>query len=87
LQEYTNSDVAWVDATTTALFFTAMYAMARKKIEHWIFWILGNSISIPLYIYKGLEVTAIQYLVFLILAIWGFISWFKILEQNESQTS
>lgn len=82
LSEYTDSDVPWVDAVTTSLFFTAMYAMARKKIEHWIFWILGDAISIPLYIYKGLQVTALQYVVFLILAIWGFLSWYRILEKR-----
>lgn len=82
LSEYTDSDVPWVDAVTTSLFFTAMYAMARKKIEHWIFWILGDAISIPLYLYKGLQVTAIQYVVFLVLAIWGFMSWYRTLEKR-----
>lgn len=77
LSHYTDSDVAWVDAFTTAMFVTAMYAMAKKKIEHWIFWILGNAVSIPLYMYKGLPVTAVQYVIFLILAIWGFAVWYR----------
>lgn len=82
LSSYTDSDVAWIDAFTTSVFLTAMYAMARKKIEHWIFWILGNAVSIPLYLYKELPVTALQYIVFLVLAIWGFAVWFKDLEKR-----
>lgn len=82
LSAYTDSDVAWIDAFTTAVFLTAMYAMARKKIEHWIFWILGDAVSIPLYIYKGLPVTSVQYVVFLALAIWGFAVWYRDLEKQ-----
>ena len=82
LSEYTNSDVAWVDAFTTSMFVTAMYAMAKKKIEHWIFWILGNAVSIPLYLYKELPVTSIQYVVFLVLAIWGFAVWYRKLSEQ-----
>ena len=41
-----------IDTFTTAIFFIAMWLMARKKIEHWFFWITGNLISIPLYVAK-----------------------------------
>lgn len=85
LDAYTDSTVAWVDAFTTAIFIVAMYAMARKKIEHWIFWIVGDAVSIPLYMYKGLPVTALQYLVFLIIAIWGFAVWFRDLEKQAAE--
>ncbi len=43
-----------LDTFTTALFFVGMWLMARKKIEHWIFWIVGDIISIPLYLFKEL---------------------------------
>ena len=75
LKGYTDSDVPLIDSFTTALFFVAMILMARKKIENWIAWIIGDLISVPLYFYKGLVLTSIQFLVFLGLAIAGYISW------------
>ncbi len=80
-----DSWTAYVDTITTAIFFVAMYLMARRKVESWIFWIIGDIITIPLYFYKGLTISSIQYLIFLILAILGYISWKKILN-NSNQT-
>lgn len=67
----------YLDTFTTAIFFTAMWLMANKKIEHWIFWIIGNLISIPLYFVKGLGFSSIQFTIFLILAIIGYMQWKK----------
>ena len=77
-----DSWTAYVDTITTAIFFVAMYLMARRKVESWIFWIIGDVITIPLYFYKGLTISSIQYLIFLILAILGYISWKKILNSS-----
>ena len=76
---------AYVDTFTTALFFVGMWLMAKRKIENWIFWIVGDLISIPLYFYKGLTLTSLQFCVFTILAIWGYQSWKN--EYNKSQLS
>lgn len=68
----------WVDYTdmlTTALFLMAMWLMARRKIEHWLLWIVANTISVPLYFYKGFTFTAIQYVVFTLIAIWAYYEW------------
>lgn len=65
----------YVDTFTTGLFFVAMFAMAKRRIEHWLFWIVGNIMSIPLYYFKGYTITSLQYFVFLILAILGYIEW------------
>ncbi len=77
-----NSWTAPVDTFTTALFFVGMWLMARRKIAHWIFWIVGDVISIPLYLYKGLTLTSFQYLIFTIIAIFGFIEWKKVYNSN-----
>lgn len=77
LKTYTDSTVPTIDAFTTAIFIVGMWLMATKKVENWIYWIIGDIVSIPLYFYKGLVFTSFQYLVFLILAIIGFISWRK----------
>jgi len=71
----TDSDVPNVDALTTAIFMTAMWLMSRKRIEHWIYWIIADAISIPLYIYKDLALTSVQYGLFLIIAIFGYLEW------------
>mgnify|MGYP001581641581 FL=1 len=69
--------VAYVDTLTTALFFVGMWLMAKRKIENWYFWIIADIISVPLYLYKGLTFTSIQYFGFTILAIFGFLAWKK----------
>ena len=66
---------AYVDTFTTAIFFVGMWLMARRKIEHWLFWIVGDLISIPLYFYKGLTVTSFQYIIFTIIALQGYRVW------------
>ena len=77
---------AYVDSVTTAIFFVGMWLMARRKIENWIYWIIGDIISVPLYLYKGLAFTSFQYLGFTVLAVLGYIEWKKILNKNR-QTS
>ncbi len=68
---------AYVDTVTTAIFFVGMWLMAKKKIENWIYWIVGDIISVPLYLYKGLVFSALQYFIFTIIAILGYIVWKK----------
>ena len=84
LVRFTDSDVPILDALTTSLAVTGMYLMALKKIEHWLFWIACDLISIPLYIYKGLPFTSFQFLVFTYLATLGWISWKRKLMMSES---
>jgi nicotinamide mononucleotide transporter len=69
--------VAYVDTLTTALFFVGMWLMAKRKIENWIFWIVADIISVPLYFYKGFTFSSLQYLGFTIIAIFGFLAWKK----------
>ena len=72
----------YFDTFTTGIFFAAMWMMANKKIEHWLLWIGGNIISIPLYFIKGLGFSGIQFTIFLGLAILGYIEWKKSLNKN-----
>ena len=73
---------SYIDNITTAIFFVGMWLMAKRKIENWIFWIIGNVISVPLYFYKGLTFTSLQYFIFTIIAISGYYSWKKILNKS-----
>ena len=67
--------VSYIDILTTSIFFAGMWLMARRKIESWIFWIIGDIISVPLYLYKGLAFTSFQYFIFTFIAILGYYKW------------
>ncbi len=66
---------AYVDTLTTALFFVAMWLLALKKLENWLFLLVGNVISIPLYFYKGLIFTSFQFMLFVVISIYGYRAW------------
>ena len=68
---------AYVDSITTAVFFVGMWLMAKRKLENWIYWIIGDIISVPLYLYKGLAFTSFQYFGFTFIAIFGYLAWKK----------
>jgi nicotinamide mononucleotide transporter len=72
----------YIDVITSGIFFTAMWYMANKKLENWTLWIIADVITIPLYAYRGLGMLSLQYLVFTILAIQGYIEWKKSLNNN-----
>ncbi len=74
----------FLDTFTTGIFFAAMWLMANKKLESWTLWIVGNIVSIPLYFVKGFGFTGIQYSVFLVLAIFGYIEWRKQIKLKET---
>jgi len=74
--------VAYADTITTAIFFVGMWLMAKRKIENWIFWIIGDVISVPLYLYKGFTFTSFQYLGFTFIAIFGYLAWKKNLNKQ-----
>ena len=75
----------YLDTFTTAAAFVAMWLMANKKIESWIFWIITNIVSIPLYFVKGYGFTGIQYTIFFVLAFLGYKEWKKNLnKQNQT---
>ncbi|WP_282079855.1 nicotinamide riboside transporter PnuC [Aquimarina algiphila] len=77
-----NNWTAYIDTLTTAIFFVGMWLMARRKIENWIFWIVGDIISVPLYFYKGFTFTSFQYLLFTVIAIFGYLKWKKNLDNS-----
>jgi nicotinamide mononucleotide transporter len=75
LKTFTNSTVPLADAFASATAYTGMWLMARKKLENWLWWIATNIAAIPLYFIKGYVFTSFQYLVFLVLAVMGWVEW------------
>ena len=70
-----------LDILTSGIFVTAMWLMANKKLENWILWIIGNVITIPLYLSSDKIILSIQYVIFTILAVQAYIEWKKSLSK------
>jgi nicotinamide mononucleotide transporter len=77
LSKYSDSDVPFWDSFTTASAFVAMWLMAKKKVENWVFWIITDVVSVPLYFYKSLILTSFQFMFFTVLATLGLFAWIK----------
>ena len=82
INDYDIQSANYIDIFTSGIFFTAMWFMANKKLENWTLWIFADLITIPLYAYRGLGMLSLQYLIFTILAIYGYIEWKKNLSNN-----
>lgn len=74
-EDFAPGAIPSVDAFASATAYTAMWLMAKKKVESWYWWIATNIASIPLYFVKGYVFTSVQFLVLLILAIAGLVTW------------
>ena len=75
LSNYTDSTVPYIDSFTTAICLVGMWLMTLKKIENWVMWIIADLICIPLYWYKGLPLSSLQFVFFTALAISGYMEW------------
>lgn len=67
----------FADALTTAVSLAAQWLLNYKRLENWLVWIFVDVLYVPLYLYKGLHLTAVLYGVFLVMAIIGFLRWRK----------
>ena len=71
-----------LEAIITALNFVAMWLMAWKRLEHWLLWIVGDFMCIPLFVHKDYPLGVIQFLVFIVIAYLGYKEWkLKAVEQ------
>lgn len=83
LVRFTDSPVPYWDAVTTALSIVATWMLAQKKIEHWLLWVVVDAISIGLFLVKELYPTTLLFLVYTILAVYGYYEWRKELNADE----
>jgi len=82
-KEFAPEAIPWADALASAAAYTGMWLMAKKKLESWIWWIVTNIASIPLYFIKGYAFTSVQFIILLILAIAGWKSWSDKIKQGQ----
>ena len=77
LANWTDSDVPYIDGFCTAMSFVAQFLMTRKVLQNWLLWVIVDIAYIPLYLYKGLLLTALLYIAFAIIAWNGYRNWKK----------
>jgi nicotinamide mononucleotide transporter len=75
LDHATDSDVPWFDALPTAASITGQVLLGRKFVDNWAVWLLVNLVSVALFAYKGLWLTALLYAVFALLSVVGWRTW------------
>lgn len=74
--------VEYVDVAVAATCFVAMWFQAQRRINHWYLWTIGNVVMVPLMFYKGYGITALQYMVFVVLALVGLRLWKQSLQAS-----
>ncbi|MEJ6583605.1 MAG: nicotinamide riboside transporter PnuC [Crocinitomicaceae bacterium] len=76
-ENYTNQANPYIDAFTTLYSLSATYMVTKKILGNWIYWIIIDLVSIYLYAQRDYNLTAVQYGLFTILAVFGFFAWRK----------
>ena len=84
LINYTDSNVPWWDAFTTALSIIGMWMLARKYLEQWLVWIVVDVVCVGLYIYKDLYFTAGLYALYVVIGVFGWLNWKKLMNRKMS---
>ena len=79
LKTVTDSPVPIGDAFTTAVSIVAMWMLAQKYLEQWLLWIVVIIVSTNLYFWKGLYPTGILFIVYVIVAVLGYMKWKKLM--------
>jgi nicotinamide mononucleotide transporter len=86
LIQFTDGQAPWVDAFIASASLTAQYLLAKRYHANWTYWIVVDIVSIPLYLARGLFAFAILYVIFLGLAIAGWITWYWALKKQTELT-
>lgn len=84
LTNYTNSDVPLWDSLVTAFAWAGMWLMAKRKIENWVLLNISNFLAVPLLIHKELYLYAALTAFLFVVAIFGYMNWYKILKQQKN---
>ncbi|TAG47850.1 MAG: nicotinamide riboside transporter PnuC [Betaproteobacteria bacterium] len=75
LSKFTDTDVAWADAFVTSGSVVGTVLLGRKYVENWLVWLVVNAASVALFIHKNLLLTALLYILFFVMAAWGWRAW------------
>ena len=87
LKLFTDAALPFFDALVTCGAVVATYMVAKKLLENWIYWLVIDSISILLFISRGLLPTAFLFGIYVVIIFFGYKSWNKILKENNAVTA
>lgn len=87
LDTQTPSTVPFWDSVTTMLSLLAVYGQAMKRWESWLIWMTADVVYVPLYLHKGLTLTAILYVGFFLLCVKGLLDWRRDMRLRETATA
>jgi nicotinamide mononucleotide transporter len=82
LGHYTDGQQPYIDAGLSVVSMAGQWMMARKYLETWAIWIAVNVVSVPFFLFRGEYPTALQYFVFLGLAVSGLRQWHRSLRAS-----
>ena len=75
MDNYTRADFAYLDSATTVFAVFTTYMLAQKILENWLYWIIIDAVSIYIYIEKAFYLTAVLFVIYTFLALFGFYQW------------
>lgn len=82
LTTFTDSTVPGLDSFTTALCIVAYWMLSRKYVEQWLVWLVVDAVTVGLYLYKGIPLTAALYALYTCLAVVGYLRWLKMIPKR-----
>ena len=86
LEKLTNAALPFIDSLTTWGAIVATYMVAKKLLENWIYWFVIDSISVFLFYSRGLFLTSMLFLFYLIIIYFGYKSWTQIRDEMNGTT-
>ena len=86
LSRFTNSTVPVLDAFTTALSVVGIWALARKYLEQWFVCIIVDIVTSALYFYKDIPFKASLYALYVVIAVFGYVKWRKMMQVESEKT-
>lgn len=82
LSTYTSAKMPIIDSFTTVFSIIATYMVAKKILENWLYWIIIDVVSIYIYINRDLHLTSLLFLLYTIIAIFGYFTWIMNIKKN-----
>ncbi len=82
MSQYTNANLPWLDAALTGFSLVAQYWMAHKRLQCWLLWIVLDIVYVGMFITAQLYLTAVLYMIFTALAVYGWLEWRHSLRQT-----
>src|SRR5690606_25391607 len=83
MQRFTDAVWPFVDAFTTWASVVTTVLVIRKVLENWLYWIVIDSISLYLYVDRGLYLTALLFAGYLVICVFGWLHWRRLYRAQE----